>query len=398
VSRIEGGQRKPSLKALRYLAGKLGVDPEYLEDGRGIPAAKERELRLADAEIGLRMGGDLSRAEETLRTLLREAVPDGLENRIRATLGKLLAEKGENDEALRHLERVVTSGAVRPETRPDVYETLATVYAATKRSPQAIDLLEECIAAVDEDEEALTQRVRYRSVLAQVLSSVGALGRAREALEEATKLAEDLVRPQDRVALYWTGARISWMEAHDADAALRFTGRAIGLLEATEDTIELARAHLLAAQICNLDHRPEAAQQHLEQAEPLLTFSDDRSTFGILRAEQAKAEAQLGNAARAVELGQEAKDLLASDIRFTPNARHAIALAYTVSGEIDAADVEYDHAVSMLAEREQWREAINVARDWADALRSAGRVDRAYAVLEQATEFGQRIGTARASA
>src|SRR5206468_9561458 len=67
VSRIEGGQRKPSLKALRYLAGKLGVDPEYLEDGRAIPAAKERELRLADAEIGVRMGGDLTRAEATLR-------------------------------------------------------------------------------------------------------------------------------------------------------------------------------------------------------------------------------------------------------------------------------------------------------------------------------------------
>jgi len=189
VSRIEAGQRKPSLRALRYLAGKLGVDPEYLEDGRAIPAAKERELRLADAEIGLRLGGDLERAEQTLRTLLGEEIPDGLEIRIRATLGKLLAEKGANDEALQQLERVVASGAVRPETRLDVYETLATVYSATKRSPQAVELLERCIAAVDEEEEALTQRVRYRSVLAQVFSSVGALDRARESLEEATELA-----------------------------------------------------------------------------------------------------------------------------------------------------------------------------------------------------------------
>jgi transcriptional regulator with XRE-family HTH domain len=394
VSRIEADQRKPSLKALRYLAGKLGVDPEYLEDGRAIPAAKERELRLADAEIGLRLGGDLARAEETLRALLREDVPDGLDVRIRATLGKLLAEKGENDEALRQLERVVASGAVRPETRPDVYETLATVYAATKRSPQAIDLLEDCLAAVDEDEEALTQRVRYRSVLAQVFSSVGALERARTALEEATDLAEGLSRPQDRVALYWTGARISWMEARDADAALRFTGRAIGLLEATEDTIELARAHLLAAQIYNLERRAVEAQHHLAQAEPLLDFGDDRSSFGILRSEQAKAEAQVGNPERAVELGREAKELLAGDVRFAPNARHALALAYTAAGDVDAANAEYDGAVSGLAEREQWREAINVARDWADALRAAGRTDRAYAVLEHATDFGQRVGVA----
>src|SRR5438105_13973916 len=228
VSRIEAGDRTPSLRALRHLAGKLGVNPEYLEDGRAIPAAKERELRLADAEIGLRMGGDLGRAEETLRTLLREEIPDGLEIRIRATLGKLFAEKGDNDGALLELEHVVASGGVRPETRPDVYETLATVYAATKRAPQAIDLLARCIAAVDEDEEALTQGVRYRSVLAQVFSSVGALDRARDVLEEATHLAESLARPQDRVALYWTGARIEWMQAQDADAALAFTGRAIG--------------------------------------------------------------------------------------------------------------------------------------------------------------------------
>jgi transcriptional regulator with XRE-family HTH domain len=391
VSRIEGGQRQPSLRALRHLAGKLGVDPEYLEDGQAIPAPKERELRLADAEIGLRMGGDLARSEQTLRALLDERIPDGLEIRIRATLGKLLAEQGENDEALEQLERVVASGAVRPETRLDVYETLATVYAATKRSPQAIDLLMRCIAAVDEDQEALTQRVRYRSVLAQVFSSIGALDRAREALEEATRLAESLPRPQDRVALYWTGARIEWMQARDADAALRFTARAIGLLEATEDTIELARAHLLAAQIHNLDRRPEDAQRHLQRAEPLLSFGDDRSSLGILRSEQAKAEAQLRHAARAVELGREAKELLTGDVRFAPNASHALALALTAAGDIDAANVEYERSVTALAEREQWREALNVARDWADALRGAGHTDRAYEVLERATEFGQRV-------
>ena len=56
------------------------------------------------------------------------------------------------------------------------------------------------------------------------------------------------------------------------------------------------------------------------------------------------------------------------------------------------ADAEFDSAVTALAEREQWREAIYVARDWAETLRVAGRAERAYAVLEQATSFGQRMG------
>lgn len=395
ISRIERGDRNPSVKALRYIAGKLGVDPDYLEFGEAIPPAKERELRLADAEIGLRMGADLDTTEATLRAMLEEDIPDGLEVRIRATLGILLARKGENEEAREQLERVVASGGVRPEIRPDVYETLSTVYAATRRSPQAIDLLELAIAAVDKEESALTQRVRFRSFLAQVFSSVGALDRASTVLEEAMVLAEDLTRPADRVSLYWTGARIAWMEAHDADTALRFTGRAIGLLEATEDTMELARAHLLAGQICTLDGRPQEARWHLEQAEPALKFGEDPA-FGALRAEQAKVEAKLGDPARGVELAREAMSLVEEDVRFKPNALHALGLAYTAARSIDEADNAFRQAVKLLGERLQWREAIQVSRDWANALRLAERESDALSVLDSAMEFDRRDAAASA--
>src|SRR5438270_487883 len=295
ISRIENGGRKPSLKALRTIARKLDVDPEYLETGNPVSAGDDRELRLRDAELELRLGGDLDRVEELLRGLLTEPLGEHLESRVRGTLGVLLARRGDNEKALRQLEAVTSSKAVRPETRPDVFETLATVYVATRREQLAIDLLERCIAAVDEDERFLTQRVRFRSFLASTFSSIGALDRARALLDEAMSLAERLARPQDRSALYWTGARIEWMESQYADPA-----------------------------------------------------------------------------------------------------RHALAIALTAAGDVDAADAEYDRAVSVLAEREQWREAITVARDWADALRTAGHGERAYAVLEQATEFGQRVNTTRA--
>jgi transcriptional regulator with XRE-family HTH domain len=390
ISRIESGGRKPSLKALRTIARKLDVDPEYLETGNPVSAAADRELRLRDAELELRLAGDLDRAEELLRGLLAEDLGEHLESRVRATFGTLLARRGDNEQALRELETVVASEAVRPETRPDVFEILTTVYAATGRAPQAIDLLERCIVAVDADDRYLTQRVRFRTFLAQTFSTIGALGRARDALDEAMTLAERLARPQDRIALYWTGARIEWMEAQDAEAALLFTGRAIGLLEATEDTMELARAHLLAAQICNLDHRPEEARRHLADAEPLLRFGDDRPSFGVLRSEQAKAEAQLGNSASAIELAQEAKDLVAGDVRFAAGAGHALALALAASGDVDAADGEYRQAVTALAGRSQWREAIQASRDWANALRDAGREGEALAVLDDAMAFSQR--------
>src|SRR5881296_3398601 len=58
ISRIEAGTRQPSVKALRMLARKLGVSPEYLETGSDLTDSARRELRLADAEIRLRLDED----------------------------------------------------------------------------------------------------------------------------------------------------------------------------------------------------------------------------------------------------------------------------------------------------------------------------------------------------
>ena len=74
-----------------------------------------------------------------------------------------------------------------------------------------------------------------------------------------------------------------------------------------------------------------------------------------------------------------------------PNAWHALAMAYVALDDIDAADAEYRRAVDALCERGQWREAVYVAQDWAAALRAAGRGERAYSVLEQATTYSQRV-------
>src|SRR5438067_9279447 len=57
ISRIEAGARRPSVKALRMLAKKLGVTAEYLETGSEIGPSESRELHLADLELRLRLEG-----------------------------------------------------------------------------------------------------------------------------------------------------------------------------------------------------------------------------------------------------------------------------------------------------------------------------------------------------
>src|SRR3954447_17922171 len=74
ISRIEAGARRPSVKALRKLARKLRVSAEYLETGSPMSETDVRELRLADAELALRLNDDLAAAEAILAAVLDEAV------------------------------------------------------------------------------------------------------------------------------------------------------------------------------------------------------------------------------------------------------------------------------------------------------------------------------------
>src|SRR5438094_10573862 len=77
ISRIEGGARRPSVKVLRMLARKLGVTADYLETGSEIRDTEERELRIADAELELRLADDTTDAERKLDSLLNDAIEAG---------------------------------------------------------------------------------------------------------------------------------------------------------------------------------------------------------------------------------------------------------------------------------------------------------------------------------
>src|SRR5438876_10923324 len=69
ISRIEAGARRPSVKALRKLARRLGVAAEYLETGSEVRDADRRELLVSQAELELRLGDDASIVEDELERL-----------------------------------------------------------------------------------------------------------------------------------------------------------------------------------------------------------------------------------------------------------------------------------------------------------------------------------------
>src|SRR5439155_15144474 len=126
---------------------------------------------------------------------------------------------------------------------------------------------------------AVSQLVRYQSLLATNIASTGALDEARQVLSDAADTASRVSSPRTRGMLLWVAGKAAWM-AGDPAAAKRQMSQAIAILEATEDTLALARAHLANAQMLALNAETDEAALQLEQAERLIELVGDRDDLG----------------------------------------------------------------------------------------------------------------------
>ena len=394
VSRIEGGARQPSVKALRKLARKLGVSAEYLETGRDVLPGEERELRLSQAELRLRLEQDLAEPEQDFRTVLEDAAEDGDVDallRARLGLGEIAFRRADYVESVRQLEAPLTEGEVSPLSHGDVYATLARAYSALGRPERAVELLEGCLAEVRERApDDVAAEVRFATYLSYALADRRDLGAARKVVKEALARAQGAADPYSRVRLYWSLARLALMEGKPR-TALRQVHRAIGLLEATEDTRQLGRAHLSCAEILLDEGNAADAASHLERAERLLGDTADAADLGWLWSEQARERTAAGDHEQAARLARRALETLkGSDPLKLARAHAALAGAHAAAGDVDKADAEYERAVKLFDGENHWQEAAATSRSWAHALRAAGRDQDALDVLDRAAEYAGR--------
>jgi transcriptional regulator with XRE-family HTH domain len=402
ISRIEAGARTPSVKALRKLAQKLKVSVEYLETGRDIREVDDRELRLADAELELRLTDDFSEAERKLERILSEATSAGdMASAIRArvALGLAAAQRGSHLEAVERLESAVgDEGAPAPQHRPDVYTTLGQAYAALGAPDRAVRLFENCLEQVREavPEDAAAQ-IRYATFLSYALADSGDYQRAGDVVREALAQADEGVDPYTRVRLYWSLARLRAIEGRSAEA-LEYIRSAIALLKATDDTVTLARAYLLAAGVELRNEAADDARHHLELAEQLLGSSPEKVDLGMLRIGQSRLAALEGNGAAAVERARDALALLGDFHGDTQGAAvHALARALALLGDDTGALDAYRRAVDLLTAHGRRADAGEAALEWANFLRERGREDEAEPILRRAYDLGVTAETAPAA-
>jgi tetratricopeptide (TPR) repeat protein len=398
ISRIEAGARTPSVKALRKLSQKLGVSVEYLETGRDMRDVDDRELRLADAELELRLTEDFAAAEQKLQAILDEALCAGdtiSSMRARIALGLVSAQRGQHLEAVERLEAALADeSAPPPHMRPDLYTTLGQSYAALGAPERAVrvfqDALERVREAVPEDK---TVEIRYATFLSYALTDAAQYERAADVVREALANADDQTDPYTRVRLYWSLARLSVVEGRPTDA-LEYIRNAIALLKATDDSLTLARAYLLSAGVELRQGSGDAARRQLESAERLLGASPEAADLGMLRIGQSRLAALEGDPDTAVDRARSALATL-GDFHGGEQgtAVHALARGLALQGEVTGANDAYRRAVDLLTVHGRRSDAGEAALEWANFLKEHGRDDEAEPILRRAYDLGVEAET-----
>jgi transcriptional regulator with XRE-family HTH domain len=393
ISRIEAGARTPSVKALRKLSQKLGVSVEYLETGRDMRDIDDRELRLADAELELRLTEDVTAAEEKLRGVLDESLAAGdtiSSTRARIALGLVSAQRGNHLESVERLEAALADEtAPAPHLRPDLYTTLGQSYAALGAPDRAVRVFEDCLARVREAvPDDKTVEIRYATFLSYALTDAGQYERAAEVVREALASADEQTDPYTRVRLYWSLARLNVVEGRSTDA-LEYIRNAIALLKATDDTLTLARAYLLSAGVELRQASIEDARHQLELSARLLGANPEAADLGMLRIGESRLAALEGDAGTAVDRAREALATL-GDFHGGEQgtAVHALARGLALQGEVTGADDAYRRAVDLLTVHGRRSDAGEAALEWANFLKEQGRDDEAEPILRRAYDLG----------
>jgi tetratricopeptide (TPR) repeat protein len=377
LSRIEAGERTPSLQVLRELARRLGVREEYLATGaaRGRSSAE----KLVEAEVALRLD-ETELAERLFAEVLEGSEPGVEQGRALAGLGQLAFRQGDPARAIERFERALELAGEGP-PEPALADTLGRSYALMGRLEDAVALFKRVLAAAEAVDDAIG-RLRFTVLLANALIDQAEFAEAEALLAPTLEQAERSRDPLLRARLYWSQSRLH-AEQDEPEQAASYARKALEILELTEHATYVARARQLLAHI-ELDRgeASEALTLLAEGRELMLGASElEQAQY---RLEEARALAALGEREQAIKLALEVSGVMA---RAAPeDAGRGFALLadlFASLGEAERAGELYELAVELL-ERNPNRYLVHAYTRYADFLQEQGRQDEAFRLLRKA--------------
>jgi transcriptional regulator with XRE-family HTH domain len=392
VSRIELGERRPSVRALRELASRLGVSPAYLETGSEIGADEERELRLVDAELRLRLDGEPSTA--VLWSILDEAIAsaDAVSAlRARIALGLEAAGRGDHAETIRQLGQAIESELVTAAARPDVYAVLGESHSLVGHPERAAELFASALSEVERlSPNDYGARIRFSTYLSYALTDLGELERASAVIEEAMGFVDEATDPYVRIRVYWSVGRIAHEQGKPLLALDHFR-HAVALLESTEDTFHLARAYLSCAfAMLASDQELDEASRLIDKAEDMLGRNAEPRDLAVVHRLRGMRSLREGSWDAAERHARAAQALTIALPNQNALARWLLAEALAGRGN-PAAREAFAQAANLLEQHGTVRERVEVLTARARYLREVGDEDTALELLERATSLGAQL-------
>ena len=378
ISRIEAGQRVPSLQVLQEIGRRLGVPADQLAKGTEATAVDDALTR---AEMALRFDDPESSRSQFEEIAASTTVPEERARAI-AGLGHVAFDQGRHDDAIEHFSQAIE---LWPGLRDDaaIADSLGRAFALTSRYEEAIAIFEPRLAAAEARDDVL-EIVRFSVLLANTLTDRGSFGRAEELIGHVLALTEESRDPMLRARVWWTQARLHILQ-NDPTRAERYFHLALSSIELTEHARYAAAAHQTLAHIRLDQGKPDEALALLETSLPLVSETGNRFQLALLRTEQARALVELGRLDEAEESAREAIELFdGSSPADAGRATATLGEIHARRGETDEAIAAYRRAVESTPWAARFR--LEHVKRLAELLRSVGRGDEALDLVIDAVD------------
>jgi tetratricopeptide (TPR) repeat protein len=384
ISRIEKGERIPSLQLIREFSARLGVSEAFLSHGTHEAVGKDASF--VEARVAIRMG-EFDGARMLADRLLADARSDAERARASAVYGEIAFHTDTPEIAVEVLERARLLDESLEAADPHFAETLGRAYARALEYETSAAVFMRNRDRAAEAGDAVNE-VRFSTLLANAYSDSSNFSAAEQTLSRAINISEDINDPFTRAKMLWAQSRLHALQG-DAPTAAKYAERALVILEASDYEFHVGLANQLLAHIELNRGNAERALELLERAVPQVLGSGRVFELASLRIEQARALAQLDRAEDAASVAMQAVG--AADTLGEMDAGRCytlIASVYESLGDDERATELYELAVEKL-DAHVSRYTGEAYAKLAALLERRGDKDAAYEVLKRAMSVQQ---------
>jgi len=380
ISALENGLSRPSMAALNYLSGRLGITASSLLNDQPVAWARlEADLALAC--------GRWDQAVSAYGELLEAATAKETRAELLAGLAEAFYRKGKGSEAATAAAEAaqIFHKANRESEAALAEYWLSAAQFQLENMAEAKALLQSILARVRAGLRVEPDfHLRLVMALATNESREGNHTTALAYLDEVRGLAGGL--DDRRRAIYLQDLAHDYRETGDFEAAVRNGVASLDLFRKVEAERETAALENdLALSYLALGNTSRA-EEMIASARAILVRLNDEWTLSHILDSQAQIALAKGAPEEAAGFATAALDHAerTRNLRVTVDSLLTLGRARTSLGDSDAALNAYERAGTMARELGSPALVRKALREWADALARAGRHEQAFAVMRDA--------------